>query len=157
MSKSKPLIVGETAVERHHITYVEAELREYPARKQRLSYIETCIATATPDFEPGMPRGSETSNPTFGRALSLMRDQERNHLQGWLRIVEDIYLALPDMEQTIIRQLYWERQLTIDGVAALLHVDRATIYRRRNPVLLQYAITMIGPHVATNVRQKRGA
>lgn len=146
------MIVDGVEISRHYITYVEGELRLYPARKRRLAWLETCIATATPHREDGMPGAPGPGNPTQSRALALMHDQERTYLLGWCRLVEETYHSLSIEQQSIIRLLYWERRLTPDGVAKELGMHRSTLFRQRNRALLAFAIAMIGDHVATNMR-----
>lgn len=148
----RPMIVDGVEISRHYITYIEGELRLYPARKRRLAWLETCIATATPSREDGMPGAPGPGDPTHSRALALMRDQERAYLQGWCRLVEDTYHSLSIEQQSIIRMMYWERRLTPDGVAKELGMHRSTMFRQRNRALLAFAIAMIGDHVATKMR-----
>lgn len=149
------MIVDGVEISRHYITYVEGELRLYPARKRRLAYIETCLATGAPPREEGMPRSPGRADPTYSRAMALMHDQERLYLQGWVRMVEDTYCGLTEQQQRIIRMLYWERKLAPEGVAEELGMHRATMFRQRNRALLAFAVAMIGDHVATNMRLSR--
>lgn len=141
------LTVGEHEVERHVVRFVEEELRLYSTRKQRVEFLTESIIRSTPTLEPGMPRAPGPGNPTLSRAVALMMDQERTHLKLWVMTVEETLARLTVVQKEIIRLSYFENELTPDGVAATLKMDRATLYRHRNPALLLFCIALIGDNV----------
>lgn len=154
----RPMVVDDIEVSRHYVSFVEGELRLYPARKRRLAYLETCIATATPAFEEGMPRAPGVGNPTLSRAVALMQDQERTFLQAWVRMVEDTFHALSLEQQQVIRLMYFENRLRPEGVADELKIHFTNVYKHRNRALLAFCVTIVGEHaIAKKSLRNRGA
>lgn len=149
----RPLRVDGVEVSRHYVTFVEGELRLYPARKRRLAYLETCIATATPHIEEGMPKPPGFGNPTLNRAIALAQDQERAWLKAWVEAIEGVYNSLTPLQQMIIKLLYFERRLTVEGVALELGRDAKTIRHHRNQALLQFITLLTGAPIFTDSRK----
>jgi hypothetical protein len=148
---AKLIRVDEFLVSNHHIRWVEAELRRHTHNKRRLRLLEENIIRSTPAVEPGMPRGSEVSNPTLGRALALMKDNEVSHLRLVVRGVEEVFSDLTPIQQQIIRGLYLEGRYTLQGMAMQMEVNFRTVLRQRNRALLAYAIALIGEWAVENV------
>lgn len=140
-------------VSRHYVTFVEGELRLYPARKRRLAYLETCIATATPHVEEGMPKPPGVGNPTLSRAIALSQDRERAWLKAWVEAVEGVYNSLPPLQQMIIRLLYFERRLTIEGVALELGKSEKTIRDHRKQALLSFIALLTDAPIIADYRK----
>jgi predicted DNA-binding protein (UPF0251 family) len=159
VSRRRLVRIDDYEIEAHYVSFVEAELRRYTSRKRRLGNLEDDIIRSTsPEDNTGMPRPSGVGNPTASKALALMKNGERSHLSMWCRLVDDVYKALPIEQRAAIRILYFENQLTMEGAAMHLHIDRTTLWRHRNRALLAYATEMIGDHVvqvATNRQQSR--
>lgn len=151
--KSRPLVVDNVEIDRHHLAYVEAELRMYPARKRSLAFMEQTAAWSAGQMEPGMPHGGGAGDPTGERAIRLASNPEREWLSVWVRTVEDTFHSLPIEQQQVVKRLCFERRLTPEGVAQELNMHLATVYRIRNRALLQFAVVLLGPHVAKNLRK----
>lgn len=152
----RPLIVDDHAIERHHIAYIETELRHYPLRKQRLARLESDVALATPTIEAGMPRPTGPGDPTPARAdeLSrLRRDPEYAALKRWTQDVEETFHALDLEQQQIVRRVYFQRAQTPERIAADLGIHVSTLYRQRNRALLCFCLVLVGLHSAKNLRK----
>jgi hypothetical protein len=148
---AKAIRVDEFLVSNHHIRWVEAELRRHTHNKRRLRLLEENIIRSTPSVEQGMPRGSEVSNPTLGRALALMKDNEVSHLRLVVRGVEEVFGDITPVQQQVIRGIYLDNRYTLQGMALQMSVHPRTILRQRNRALIAFVIAMIGGWAVENV------
>jgi len=146
MSSGGVLRVGQYEVERHHIRWVEAELRRYPQRVRRIAWLEECIATESSRPEAGMPRGGGVGDPTFSRVVAMERNRELVQLRAWRRLIESVLDGLPDDQRRVIETLYFDGRYTLDGAADALRMGRATVCRLRNRALLAFVAALIGDH-----------
>lgn len=157
--RRKPLIVDDFAIYRHHISYVEAELRLYHLNKLRLANLEADAVLATPSIEPGMPRPTGHGDPTPSRAADLsrltLREPEYAALRGWVQRVEDVFHHLDLEQQQIVKRLYFKGGVSPEVVAQEIGMHVATLYRQRNRALLAFSLVLIGSHAAQNLKRRR--
>lgn len=146
MSRRRTLQIGQYEVERHHIRWVEAELRRYPQRARRIAWLEEVIATESGRADDGMPRGSGIGDPTFSRVAAMERNRELVQLRAWRRTIDAVMDGLPDDQRRVVETLYWDGRYTLDGAADALQMGRATVCRLRNRALLAFVATLIGDH-----------
>lgn len=152
MGAPKAIRIGDFEVESHYLRFVESELKRHPYRKRRLKELEDDLIRATSEEDnTGMPRGSNVSNPTLVKALALMKDDQRAHLQMQVRRVEEVYKGLTELQQRIVDLLYFGNRYTYRGVMEQLHVSRRQMYYHRNKALLDMAFAIVGDHVAKTV------
>lgn len=147
MSASTPIRIGDYVVENHYLRFVEAELRRHPHRKRRLRQIEKDILFGTSeDDRVGMPRGTDTSQPTQNRGIALALNREYQHLLLMVQNVEDVLNDLPDHQQKLVRHWYFERTMKWDDMLKVLGMGERTFYRHRTQVLLAFVLTLVGDH-----------
>lgn len=146
MSSGGVLRVGQYEVERHHIRWMEAELRRYPQRVRRIAWLEECIATESGRVDDGTARGSGTGDPTFSRVVAMERNRELHQLRAWRKTIDGIMDGLPEDQRRVIETLYFDGRYTLDGAADALQMGRATVCRLRNKALLAFVATLIGDH-----------
>jgi hypothetical protein len=115
--------------------------------------LEEGIIRATAPVEPGMPRSSTPGNPTLGRVMALMNDQETAHLRMMIRTIENVNNDLTPLQQDIIKHLYFEKRYTVDGVAFQLERDEKTIRQHRNQAIVAFVIALIGDWAVANSRK----
>lgn len=150
--------VGEYRVERTYLRFVAELLRNYAEKKALLRSLEESVIKGTPSTDnAGMPRGSGPSDPTHGAALRLMDSNEpsfkaRAHLRLSINAIQEVYNHLPLVEQQIIRELHWHRTKTLLRLAEELYMTTSTLCRKRNRVLLKFAVELIGDHILLPLR-----
>jgi hypothetical protein len=141
-------------VDAHHLWYVREELRLYPERKQRLTFLETVIVTETPVNEtPGIQTGT-TSNPTLGRAAALLCDQEVAWLKPRVDLIERVWKKLDPITRRVLNAMVVKHTHTADGTALVIreelkreHYSTTSVYRDLNRGLLTLALETWGPQI----------
>ena len=131
-------------VERHVLAFVEAELRQYPARKQEAARLEADLIHRTPRREAGMPRSGRVPDPTTASAMSLVTNRRLEWLRAWCDLVEETLNSLPNELQALIHEVYFRGDSTMAGAALSLGVDRSTLFRRRDEALLPFVAVLVG-------------
>lgn len=140
------LQVDGVEVERHYIRFIEDELRRHPLRKIRVRTLEDDIIRASPNFEPGMPRGTDPGNPTMNRAVALMKDAELAHIRGMVAAVDEVLKLLSQDQREIVRHFYFEDRLKAAGIAEEMKMHIQSVYRERNRALVRFCYALIGTH-----------
>ena len=117
--------------------FIEAELYAYHDNIREAALRREEIIEASPAPPDGMPRGSDTSNPTESKALRLMTSRAvfcvERRLEAITRVL-DRYEDDRDMKK-LIELNYFKRELTPTGIMRKLHISRRTFYRRRRELL----------------------
>lgn len=131
-------------VERHVLTFVEAELRQYPARKREAARLEADLIHRTPRREAGMPRSGRVPDPTLASTLALVSNRRLEWLRAWCGLVEETLNTLPEGLQAVIREVYFREGSTVAGAALSLGMDRSTLFRQRDEALLPFVAVLVG-------------
>jgi len=92
----------------------------------------------------GMPRGTETSDPTFDRAMRLITCKRLNQMHKTVWAIGNIVWKLPPDKLKLVQLTYWEKpqMLTSYGIAMKLNCGRKTYYRWRDEICEAIAIEM---------------
>lgn len=119
--------------------HIEQELYDYHKNKKSLEELKEEICNSSPVFEEGMPRGTDTGNPTENKAVKIMTTRDVIWLEKRLKAVESVIEHFKrDREITgIIQHKYFDKKYTDIGVAEQLNISNATYYRKRKSLLLE--------------------
>ncbi len=117
--------------------FIEAELRDYHRTKTELEELRDNLLNLSSGPPDGMPRGTETSDPTYRGAARLMTNRRIKYME---RLVMGIELAIGELDEEKVRLVelkYWQRprQLTDMGIAMELNIGKRTLYRWTDEVL----------------------
>lgn len=124
--------------------FIEAELYAYHDNLKEVALRKEEILEGSPDPPDGMPRGSETSNPTESKAIRLMTSRAVLCVEKRLESIKkvlNIYESDPVMKK-FINLYYFKRELTPIGIMKELHISRRTFYRRRRELLERIAVEL---------------
>lgn len=153
--------IGDVEVERHHLKWVEGELRSHEARKRRLNLLEERfggltredIIWATPPREPGVPGAPGPGNPTLSKVQQIMACQEMMYLRLQVQAVEETFHSLPEDLQEVVKTVYFDGRYTMAGAAEHLHMDERTLRRHKNKALLAFVYALLGEQAVSRVRK----
>lgn len=151
MRRSGTIEVDGAVIEAHHLWYIREELRLYPRRKKRLTYLHQVIVGETPVNEtPGIQSGT-TSDPTLGRAMALMHDQEVAWLEPRIEWIDRVWDRLAPETQKVLNLMVVSATHTAAGVAnAVPGLSEHSVYRELYRGLLAFAIDMWGTGIILN-------
>lgn len=125
---------------------LENLLRRYPTYKAELNItkltikgIELDIIEGSPAPSDGMPRGTDTSNPTEAKAMRVLQnassyERYRDLMQLKVDVIENALSVLTDKEKTVIDRLYF-RQETYAKIDYEAGIPRGTCKRLKNESL----------------------
>lgn len=119
--------------------YIEANLQDYHNIKREIALIRGNVIHSSgqaPEI-----RGTDTSDPTARKAVTLCVDRRLEWMERFVQVVEEVYEQLDDTKREFMRLRYWSkpRRLTIEGIAYEIHVDRRTITRWRQAIIIEIA------------------
>lgn len=116
--------------------YIEAELRDYHQTMQELCELRDDTLNESPAPPDGMPRGTETSDPTFNRTIKLINCRRINYMYRVTYGIGRVLQALPPEKTKLVQLKYWTKpqELTDVGIAIKLQCGQNTYYRWRNEI-----------------------
>lgn len=116
--------------------YIEAEIRDYHQTMIELESMRDDVLNESPPPSDGMPRGTETSDPTFNRTMKLITCKRINQMHRVTHAIGNIVWSLPPDKLKLIKLKYWTKpqQLTDVGVAMKLNCHPNTYYLWRNEI-----------------------
>lgn len=90
------------------------------------------IADTIPDFEPLRYQSS-----TERLGIRLAMDKQLQEMERIAKAIEHVYNMCDDERKELIRLKYWAKPqtLTWEGIAAQLHISRATAFRWRDEII----------------------
>ena len=121
-------------------TFINGILEYYPDNKKQLALLkDSMIPSQISQYGPhaGGSHDSEqrpTEDITIMRNQTYIVEQERIILA-----VESVLTKLSDQDKELVRLRYWSGELTPDGIALKLNIDRATMYYRLNNIQVEVA------------------
>jgi RinA family phage transcriptional activator len=124
--------------------YIEAELRGYHRTKAELEEIRDNLLNSSPGPTDGMPRGTDTSNPTFKQAVRLMTNRRIKYMEGLIYGIGVVLDELPQDKLRLVELKYWTRPQTRtdQGIAQEIGCDRTTLWRWCEGICLAIAIEL---------------
>lgn len=124
--------------------YIESELRDYDNTKKEWELLQDEIICGSGGNDDSGIRGTDISQPTERKALKLITNRRLSQLERTIKSFEKVIINLqPDLIR-LVQLKYWDnpRMLTDDGIALELHIDKRTLYRYTNGILLALAKEM---------------
>lgn len=125
--------------------YIEAELRNYHQSKKDLEEIKNDIREEGKSISDSMGiRGSGTSNIVESKTIRLITNKRIKKLEETIRAIDVVIGELDEEKYRLIELKYWTRPKLLSdmGIAQELNIDRATLYRWIDGILLAIAIEM---------------
>jgi len=122
--------------------YIEAELRDYKQTLQELAGLRDDLLNTSSGALDGMPRGTETSDPTYQKVSRLIMDRRIKRLELVVNGIEKIISQLDAEKMWLVELKYWQkpRQLTNAGIARRMSIDKRTVIRWSSSIC--YAIAL---------------
>ena len=119
---------------------IEAEWFNYFNTKREIALIREEIMNPFQekvDENIGGSRSNEVGRPTERIATRLSLNKQLNHLQDIVEAIDQVYEALPEEYQKLVKLRYWSknRQLTWDGIALELNISKRQAMRWRDEII----------------------
>ena len=119
---------------------IEAEWFNYFNTKREIALIREEIMNPFQekvDENIGGGRSNEVGRPTERIATRLSLNKQLNHLQDIVEAIDQVYEALPEEYQKLVKLRYWSknRQLTWDGIALELNISKRQAMRWRDEII----------------------
>ena len=120
--------------------YIEWQVKYYPENKRQLTAKkDSLIPSQISKYGPreGGSFDSEqrpTEDITIKLNAEYIMEQERI-----INAIESVLARLTDQDRELVRLMYWSGELTPDGIAFKMNIDRATLYYRLNNILVEIA------------------
>lgn len=110
--------------------YIESELRGYHDTMKELEEARGDVLNESPLPPDGMPRGTETSDPTFNKVMKLNTCARINYMCRITYAIGNVIWALPPEKLELVRLKYWTKpqRLTDVGIAMKLNCHPNTFY-----------------------------
>ena len=128
---------------------INAQIRDFVVRaivfleenkKDLEAYKVSMIPSAIPKYGPQTGGFNPEQRPTEDSAVKLASDIYIFQLQLSISAVEGVYSKLTDLDKELVRLKYWNKgELTDEGIALKLNMDRATMYRHLNVIIIEVA------------------
>lgn len=124
--------------------YIESELRSYDDTKKEWEQIQSEIICGGGGCDDGMPRSTDVGQPTERKALRLITNKRLAQLERTIKAFERVLTNLQEERFRLVVLRYWTspQPLTDDGIAMDLNIDKATLYRWVNGIMLALAKEM---------------
>lgn len=119
-------------------------MRAYHEIMKELEELRDDTLNESPLPSDGLPRGNETSDPTFDRAMRLITCKRLNQMHKTVWAIGNIVWKLPPDKLKLVQLTYWEKpqRLTSYGIAMKLNCGRKTYYRWRDEICEAIAIEL---------------
>ena len=124
--------------------YIESELRDYDSTKKEWEQLQTDVIYSSGGGDDSGIRGTDVGAPTERKALKLITNRRLSQLERTIKAFEKVMMNLTEDMYRLVQMKYWDlpRTLTDDGIALELHIDKRTLYRYTNGILLALAKEM---------------
>jgi RinA family phage transcriptional activator len=134
-------IPGGAGMKKEIRVYIEAELRDYHKTKAELEELRDDMLNESPGPPDGMPRGSETSDPTFNRFKRLLTCRQVRYLARVFEGVSVVLDRLPEEKYQLVKLTYWSKPQTLTpvGISIRLNCGRNTYFRWRDGICEEIA------------------
>lgn len=118
--------------------FIEYQVIWWPENKKILTAAKTdMIPSQISQYGPHAGGHDSEQRPTEDIAVKIASDEYISHLERSVRAIGEVYDRLADIDKELIRLKYWSGELTAEGVALKLNMDKATMYRHINAILTE--------------------
>ena len=136
--------IDKCRLSKNTFKYIEGELRAYKQMEKQLESISTEVILETPLPQEG--HSSTPGNPTMQKAIKINNkiysNPQLRQMQKEVDAIRTVYYQCDDKKRQIIELCYWKQQLTTEGIAYRLGVDRRTISRWKQKIIYDIAIKL---------------
>lgn len=103
---------------------------------QELSELRDDMLNESPAPADGMPRGTETSDPTWNKTMKLITCKRLNQMHRTVYAIGNVIWSLPPDKLKLVKLKYWTnpQTLTDTGIFLKLNCGRNTFYLWRNEI-----------------------
>lgn len=124
--------------------YIESELRYYHQSKKDLEEIREEIIESSPINDGTGIRSCGTSDTVCKKVIRLITNKRLKRLEETIRAIDAVLDQLDETKHRLVEMKYWRKPnyLNDAGIAHELCIDRATLYRWQDAILLAIAIEL---------------
>ena len=116
--------------------FIEGQIRYFPENRKILAQLKNdMIPSAIPKYGPQTGGFDPEQRPTEDVAIKMASDRYIFQLELTVSAIDAVYEALADLDKELLRLKYWSGELTAEGIALKLNMDKATLYRHLNTIL----------------------
>lgn len=122
--------------------YIEAELRDYHDTIKELEELRIeLLEESAPRYEG---RSGKIADPTGQKAVRLITNRRLSYMTRTVSAIDRVLGGLDETRQRLIALRYWQgkREFNDVGLAQELSIDRSTVYRWLEQILLAIAVEM---------------
>ena len=120
--------------------FIEYQIIWWPENKKYLAETKAdMIPSAIPKYGPQTGGFNPEQRPTEDTAVTIASDEYISHLERSVRSIGDVLNKLGEIDRELVKLKYWSGELTAEGIALKLNMDKATIYRHLNVILIEIA------------------
>lgn len=132
------------AIRREIKAYIEAELRDYNDTLRAISEDRNELLLSSPAYENTGGTSYDVGDPTQARAVKLMTNKRIRRMEQTCKAIEAVLNALPEEKYRLVELKYWTKPqtLTDEGIAREINIDRRTLYRWADGIILSVGIEM---------------
>lgn len=118
--------------------FIEGQIEYFPENKRQLATLKAdMIPSQITKYGHRTGGFDSEQRPTEDTAIRIASDQYIFMLELHVTTIEAVYNSLSDIDKELIRLKYWSGELTPDGIALKLNMDRATMYRHLNAIIVE--------------------
>jgi len=136
------LTIKKARISQSVFKYVESELRGYKNSIVELEHLKRNIIEAAPIVDNSGGTNNAVGNPTESKALKLISNKKLQRLESVISVIRSVFDACDKSRQELIRMKYWNNIYKDEGIADRLGIDRSTLYRWKNEIVLKVALKM---------------
>jgi RinA family phage transcriptional activator len=132
------------AIRREIKAYIEAELRDYNDTLRAIGDDRNELLQQSPVHDNIGGSSYDIGNPTQAQAIKLMTNKRIRRMEQTCKAIETVIEALPEEKYRLVELKYWTRPqtLTDEGIAREINIDRRTLYRWADAIILAIGIEM---------------
>lgn len=124
--------------------YIEAELRDYNDTIRSIGEEKNDLILATAVHDNNGGTSYDIGNPTESKVMQLITNKRIRHMEETCRAIGNVVDGLNEEKYKLIELRYWKKpkMLTDAGIAQQINIDRATLYRWVDEILIMLGVEM---------------
>jgi RinA family phage transcriptional activator len=132
------------AIKKEIKAYVECELRDYLQTIRDLGEERQQIIENSPMFDDSGIRGTDISRTCEKKALQLITSKRLKQIERTIAAIQSVLNELTQEQYKLVELKYWTKPQirTDEGIAKELNIDKRTMYRWINVIVLAVSIEL---------------